>query len=95
MSQAKPVELTVYMTADVAELSRVLQMLVRQPMDVGRFDGDLTAGDYTQVSGLEDVREPIMRLTMTGSVTHHADIERASKALNRIVSVFKVIVTSS
>lgn len=95
MEQPESVTLTVYMQVDVAELARVLQMMVKQPMQIERFNANLVARDFSHVSGLEYVQEPVMRLAIVGTVGCSREVERATKALNRLVSVFKVIADPS
>lgn len=85
------VTLTVYLDEDVAEVSRVLQMMVRQPLAMERFNVHLVPGDVRSVKGLEQVRRPVIRLAIIGTSRSDADLERTTKSLNRLVSVLKVV----
>lgn len=91
LNQLGFVALTVYMKNDIAEVSRVLQLMVRQPVQIERFNAHLLPHAFTHIKGLESIDEPIMRLAIVGTVSSASELERATKALNRLVSVFKVV----
>jgi hypothetical protein len=85
------VTLTVYLRPGLAEVSRVLQSLVLQPITVDRFDAGLRSVDTGKVNGLDALAVPVMRLLVTGSVASSGDLERVTKRLNRLVDVYKVV----
>lgn len=92
MKSLQAVVLTVYMKQDIAELSRVLQVLVTQALRVEEFDAHMASHEVTRVKGLDAVDLPVMRLAIGASVESHHEVERATKALNRLVCVLKVVV---
>lgn len=83
--------LTVYMKQDLAEVARVLQMLVKQPLGIERFNVHLAPTDVATVKGLERMQEPVIRLAIIGTPRSDNEVESATKALNRLISVFKVV----
>ncbi|MCW2840047.1 MAG: hypothetical protein JWR55_1530 [Aeromicrobium sp.] len=84
------VVLTVYMRPEIAEVSRVLQTLVLQPLRVERFSARLVPVDVSGVGGLDGLGVPVMKLVVTGTVTGPHEVERAVKALNKLTQVYKV-----
>lgn len=86
------VRLTVYMKPDIAEVGRVLQVLVRQPLRIGLVNADITPFDVREITGLGVIREPVMRLLIEGAADVPQDVERTTRAVNRLVAVFKVVV---
>ena len=96
MDTMEVVGFTVYMSADVAEVSRVLQVLVRQSIRIERFNANLKEVEHGYVQGRQMSHNiSAMRLVIVGSVAGPSDVERATKLLNRLVSVYKVVVSTS
>jgi hypothetical protein len=82
--------LMVYARADLAVCSRVLQTLVTRRIAVERLIGDLSRFDHSHIRGLEEVRGPVMRISLVVSLHRSTDLERLVKLLNRVIDVFKV-----
>ena len=89
------VGLTIYMRLDVAEVSRILQMLVRERLTIDRFNANFSQIDLSHVAGLNHVDVPLMKLVVVASVASTHEIESATKALNRLLDVVKVLVSQS
>jgi acetolactate synthase small subunit len=90
VDQLEFVTLTVYMNRDVAEVARVLQVLVRLPVQIERFNANLVARDSHPVRSLEAAGGPVMRLAIVATMDSARELERLTKSLNRLVSVYKV-----
>jgi acetolactate synthase small subunit len=90
VDQQEFVTLTVYMSRDIAEVSRVLQALVRLPVQIERFNANLVDKDVSTVRGLEELVAPVMRLAVVATLDGPRQLERVTKSLNRLVSVYKV-----
>lgn len=89
-SSRRLVALTVYMSPDLAEVARVLTVLARYRVAIQRFDANLSPVDTRHVSGLESLSHPVMQLGIVGMVVSDHEVERMTKTLNRLISVFKV-----
>jgi hypothetical protein len=89
VGQLRFVVLTIYMAPDLAEVARILQALVRLPLTVQRFNAHVAAVDVTGIGGLDSLPGPVMQLVVVGSGGSH-ELERTTKALNRLVGVYKV-----
>ncbi len=87
--------LSVYMTLDLIEVVRVMQTLVRQKLDAKQLNVYMSPRSMAHVRGLEKLEEPVMVLKVTALVWDATTVERTSKALNRLVSVFKVTSSTS
>lgn len=87
------VGITVYMRRDVAEVGRVLQVLTRLGWEIDRFNANFGPFDVRYVRGLEVPGVPVMRLAIVGALKEKREVERITKALNRMVDVYKVIAT--
>lgn len=91
MDQSVFVMLSIYMHRDFAEVARVAQTLVRQPIQIERFNADLVPRDVSSINGLEKADFPVIRLVVAANMRAISDVEHTTKSLNRIVSVVKVI----
>ena len=89
------VALTVYMKRDVAEVSRLMSMLVRQPLELERFNVHFVPSDVSNVNGLERAADPVIRVAIIATARSQSELERTTKALNRLVTVLKVVVEQS
>lgn len=90
VDQQEFVTLTVHMSRDIAEVSRVLQALVKLPVRIERFNANLVGRDVSDVRGLEALGTPVMRLAVVATIDGPRQLERVTKSLNRLVSVYKV-----
>lgn len=90
--RSAPVMLKIYLRPDLAEVMRVLQALVRLPIVVERFDAHLSYSAIQLAGNRDRWPGPFMRVAVVGSIDGARDVERVTKALNKVVSVYKVIV---
>lgn len=90
VDQLEFVTFTVYMDRDIAEVSRLLQVLVRLPVQIERFNANLVARDFRSVRNLEAEGAPVMRLAVVATMDSARELERVTKCLNRLISVYKV-----
>lgn len=90
---AQLVVLTVYARADTSVCGRVLQVLTMRQVVVERLVADFSRFDHSEIKGLADVVEPVMRISVAASVPGERGANQLTKFLNRIVDLYKIEVT--
>ena len=84
------VVLTVYAKADVAVCGRILQRLSLHRVVVERIVADFSRFDHRGIRGLEGIESPPVRISVAASIADHHQLERITKALNKLVDVYKI-----
>ena len=84
------VVLTVYARADLTVCSRILQAVTVRRFTVERLVADLSSFDHTQVRGLDQIRERVMRISLVASIEGDHEVERLGKLLHRMIDVYRV-----
>lgn len=85
-----PVVLTVYARAELSVCARILQTLAIRQYAVERLVADLNPVDQDRARGLEQVAEPVMRMSVAITPQPRIDLERLVNLLNRLIDVYTV-----